>query len=847
MWRAGALRRDDAARPGGPFVGRRAELAQFPALLETIKASGTGRAVLVRGEPGIGKSRLIEEFESIATAAGFACHKSLVFDFGVGKGQDAIRRLVRSLLDMPSVSGKEARLEAAGQALRTGMLGRDREVFLNNLMDLDQAVETRALYDAMDNATRNRGKQDTVAELVRVVSQRNPLLLAVEDVHWADGVMLGYFAALARAASGTRLIVVMTTRIAGDPIDEAWRGSTGETPLLTIDLTPLRSAEAFGLVSEYLDADDSLAKTCVERARGNPLFLEQLVRSASESAEGSVPGTVQSVVQARLDTLAPADKEALQAASVLGQRFALEPLRHLTAKANYAVDRLLAHHLVRPEGEGYLFVHALVQEGVYALLLKDRRCDLHRTAARWYATKDSVLYAEHLEKADDAQAPIAYHAAAGDQVALYRYETALRLCERGLGLAPEPAERFELTRQRGQILLHLGSITEAIETFTEALDGALDDTGRCLARIGLASGMRIAERFQEALEVLDGAQMAAASRGLTRELAQIHHLRGNLLFPLGDLDGCLEQHEHARRRAAEVGSAEDEAAALGGLGDAYYATGRMRTAHRHFSQCVAICRDKGFGRIEVANLGMAGVTRYYLNDLDGALGMALEAVEAAAAVGHVRAEINARNCAIHPLLEAVELDRAQEMAEGALELARKLGAKGFEGGGLTYLAKVHRLSGRRAKALELALNAVKVARGVPETFLKPRFLAEIALCTPDQAAQDSAIREGKAILEAGCIGHNYFYFYRDAMELMLDRGAWDDVEECAAALEAYTRPEPLPWSDFYIARGRALAALGRGRRDAELRAALERLADEARGAGMRLALPRIEEAILATS
>ena len=90
------------------------------------------------------------------------------------------------------------------------------------------------------------------------------------------------------------------------------------------------------------------------------------------------------------------------------------------------------------------------------------------------------------------------------------------------------------------------------------------------------------------------------------ELAYLHHLRGNIFFPLGNIEGCREEHELGLGYARRLGSPEAEARALGGLADAAYAQGKMRSAFEHFSRCVALSREHGFGRIEVANRSMVG-------------------------------------------------------------------------------------------------------------------------------------------------------------------------------------------------------------------------------------------------
>ena len=172
--RAAAGGRDDR-----PIVGRRTEARQFSGALEACLETGAGQAIYLRGEAGIGKTRLVEEFQRLATAGGFACHRALALDFGVGKGQDPIRTLVRGLLGIPPGSGKAVRAATAEQAFAQALLGRDRTVHLNDLLDLPQSVELRSLYDAMDNATRNAGKRETVAALVQRLSERRPLLVVI--------------------------------------------------------------------------------------------------------------------------------------------------------------------------------------------------------------------------------------------------------------------------------------------------------------------------------------------------------------------------------------------------------------------------------------------------------------------------------------------------------------------------------------------------------------------------------------------------------------------------------------------------------------------------------------------
>ena len=837
-WRLVGLR-PAAVTARRPFVGRRGELHQFRGVLTACLEAGRGQAVHVRGEAGIGKTRLVEEFQREAAAAGFACHSGLVLDFGAGTGRDAIRSVLRSLLGAEAGRGEEAIAAAAG----AGWVAADRAVYLYDLLDLPQPRELRPLYDAMDNAARNLGKRETVVQLVERMSRERPLLLVVEDLHWADGLTLRHLARLTEAVADCPALLVMTSRIEGDPLDREWRSRTGNSPLLTIDLGPLRRDEALALAGTFLDAGQRFAERCVERAAGNPLFLEQLLRHAEEKAEAGVPDSVQSLVQARMDRLDPADKQALQAASVFGQRFSAAGLRQLLENPAYDCGRLVAHFLVRPQGEEFLFAHALIRDAVYATLLRSRRRELHRRAADWFAARDPALQAEHLDRAEDAGAPRAYLVAARAQAAEYRYERARQLVDRGLELAADPADLFALTCYKGDILHDLGAVREARPVYEAALAAAPDDAGRCRAWLGLAAAKRITDDLDGALADLDRAGAVAARLGLTAEAAQVHFLRGNLLFPRGDIEGCLQEHRRSLDLARRAGSAELEAAALGGLGDAEYIRGRMISAHERFRACAALAHRHGFGRIEVANLPMAAITRFYTNDLADTLDDALAAVAAAARVGHQRAEIIAHHAAYLCLYAMADCAAAAAHVDASLDLSRRLGAKRFESETLALRAELRRTAGRREEAVADLEEALAISRATGMSYIGPWILAILAISTDDPGTRASALAEAETLLTAGCASHNYFWFYRDAIEICLEIGDWGSAERYAAALEDYTRPEPLPWSDLIIARARALAAFGRGRRDAALIDQLGRLRAEAGRIGLAIALPALDDAL----
>ncbi len=842
VWRLDGLRSSEEVGIDVAFVGRRVELTQFMGAADGCLANNAGQAIVVRGEAGIGKTRLVEEFSRLAGDKGFTIHKGLVLDFGVGKGQDAIRSVVRSVLAISPIEDEAARQSAAAAAISRGFLSANQRVFLNDLLDLPQTLEDRASYDAMDNAMRNEGKRSVVADLLRSVSADSPVLIVIEDVHWADQLTLAHLARMAKTAADCPVLLVMTSRIEGDPLGPAWRSTTGVCPIMTIELGPLREEDAIRLASGFADTTDEVALQSVARAEGNPLFLVQLLSSTELHSDETVPASIQSLVLARIDRLPPKDKRAAQAASVIGQRFTLNALRHLISDRDYECASLVHHCLVRPVEGGFLFDHALIQEGVYSSLLKTSTRSLHRKAADWFAERDPLLYAEHLERAADPAAAGAYLGAAKVQAAQYRNETALRLVERGLRLAVDPIDRFALACMQGDILHDLGRMPAAMEAYETALDAARSPADECRARIGLAAVKRVTEDLDGAFVDLERAEAAAIAQELVSEQARIHTLRGNLLFPRGDMEACLREHQLGLDAARKASSAELEAAALGGLGDAEYVRGHMKSAHARLSRCVELSREHGLGRTEVANFAQVSHTMLYFEPQDLARDTAFRAIEAAQRVGHKRAELNAHVAAIFALFALDERDLCREYIGAAQALVRGLGAWRFEQACLLFLGRLKFAEGQRGAAVATLEEAVDISRRTGVTFHGPQVYVALSCALDDPDERRRALAEGEAVIAGGCVGHNQLRFYPDAMEVALDLADPDELERYADALEDYTQAEPLPWSDFFIARGRALSAFVRRQPDRATVQELNRLREEAERLGLRFALQALDKA-----
>jgi class 3 adenylate cyclase/tetratricopeptide (TPR) repeat protein len=830
IWRLTGLKR---LAPGGglSLVGRRAELAQCRAVLAAVGESSSGAVVAVRGEPGIGKTRCVEEMQSVAAGLGFERHVGWVLDFGTERGHGAVRTIVGSLLGLAR-DAPLADFEAAIAARSRANEASDDPLYLRDLLEVPQREEDRPLYEAIDRAARARAKERVVADLIEERARKKPLLLTVEDIHWADADTLSLLQAIARATTLSRTALIMTTRIGNDPLDAAWRASAGEGLQLTIDLGPLAAAEA-QRIAESFAAAEAFAAKCVQRAGGNPLFLEQLLRTAGELVDGKLPTTIQSVVLARTDLLAPNDRRAIEAASILGQRFTLPNLRGLIEDPRYACEALLRNVLLRPVADGLQFVHALVRDGVYASLTRARRRQLHRRAAEIFLD-DPMLRAEHLDLAEDPEAARAYLVASKDQSALFRQDQAVALAIRGLALAIDPRARVDLALQLGGLQLDAGRGGDALEAFRTALAASHGEDDRLRALIGCAASNRLLARIDDSFAALSEAEPSARAASDYRALAEIYYIRGNLRFARGEIEECRKAHAAALDVALRLGSPEWRARALSGLADAQYLDCRMATARGHFSECVELCDAAGLTRIAVPNRTMIGICRIYLCAFDAALDDMRVALEAARRIGDSHAEMTALHSTGICLTLMGRYDEASEVSSAALERARSLKARRFEANIFVVCAELALAEGHPAEALSLVREGLAASQETSPAFVGPMLFGLSALTEPTPDAQEAALAAGESLLAKGAVGHNQLWFRRYAIERALRVLDWDAAERHSEALLLRMAPEPLPYTTYLARRGQLLARIGRGAARETDAAELSELRLSAGAVGLRI-------------
>jgi tetratricopeptide (TPR) repeat protein len=208
----------------------------------------------------------------------------------------------------------------------------------------------------------------------------------------------------------------------------------------------------------------------------------------------------------------------------------------------------------------------------------------------------------------------------------------------------------------------------------------------------------------------------------------------------------------------------------------------------------------------------------------------------------LRAELNARLAAIFAFFVLSQFEDCRAEIERSHELVRRLGAWRFEQPCLLYLGKVALCEGRLTEAANVLREAQEAARRTGVGFHGPSIQSALALALRGIEERRAALAEGELQIAGGSVGHNQLRFYPDAIDVALELSDWDEADRYASQLAAYTAAEPLPWSDFFIDRGRLLAAVGRCTHEHDHQAAVCRLLEEGERFGYEIAMPALRRA-----
>lgn len=843
VWRVLALRAAQSDR--SRFVGRDLEVARAMDALRGVQEARSGLTIVVRGEAGIGKSRLVEEIGVRAKALGFDTLSGKVLDFGVRRAREALPTILRAVLDIGDDDDVDAQRSGLQRARERGVVTEDDEPFVNDLLDIAQPPKLNNVFEAMDHASRQRRSAETFAAVLGRAAGIRPLLLTIEDVHWAPPSLLRHLTALEATSTGCPMAIVLTSRPGQQALDPAPGSTADRRSRVEIDLAPFSPEESLRFAEQWTEGSAEFTSKCIERAEGNPLFLEQLLRSEHDGSERRIPPTVQSVVLESMDRLANRDRSLLQTAAVLGQMFSLQSLRVVAREPDGRVDPLEAAGMIRSIGTDLLFAHALIQEAVYSSLLTSTRRELHARCAQWFAGTEPILHAQHLDRAESPEAAQAYLAAARLEAERFRFDSALRLVARATELAPAADLGCALALLQGELLRETGQSKDSILAFRRALDLAQHDNERCHAWMGIAAGQRVTGELASAMDALDEAQHIAERSGLTTERSRIHHTRGNLCFARGEAAACEAEHRQALDLARLAGNPACEVHALGGMADAHYAQARIAAALTHFQRCVAIAGERGWIGIETSNRCMAAVCLWFRGNLPAGIVELRRACEDARRIGAVPLQLLAIDTLAILLVEAGRFEEAERCCIEGLALARTAGSGRYESLLLWNLGSCHIDRGDREAARRCLDDSLALARQTGLGSMGPAIYARLARVASNPAERTQALHEGECLLKGPCLAHATLGFYNDAIEASIAAHDWDRTSRYANELGSFVWDEPLHWAELIVSRAEILkeVALNEGSREPLLR--LQALREQVVAAGWASALAEIDARLAA--
>jgi DNA-binding winged helix-turn-helix (wHTH) protein/tetratricopeptide (TPR) repeat protein len=558
--RAGVPRR--GARPLSRFVGRTQELALLHARLEQA-LGGQGQVIGIAGEPGLGKSRLLAEFVHRLRGRPMTCCEGHCLTYASATPYLPVRDLLQQLWNLPDAAPATAITATVQQRLReAGVTSEDEALVLLQLLDVPVDLAPSA---ALDPPMRKARAFALLREIFRHASQRQPLLLAVENLHWIDPTSEEWLASLVERLGDMPVLLLTTYRPGYQP---PWLQHSVATQIALPPLSPHDSLVMLQSVPQAAQLSGPVQEAIVTTAAGNPFFVEELTSAAVEhgAPAGSLPlpDTIEAVLAARLDRLPPEDKRLVQTAAVIGTEVPVPLLQQLAELPEDVLQRALTHlqgteflyetHLF-PE-HAYTFKHALTREVAYGSLLHERRRALHRQIVE-------ALEALYPDRLGEYAERLAQHALRGEV-----WEKAVPYC-----------------RQAGEKGLNRGAFCEAVTYYKQALDalGRLPehpDTGVLAIELHQRLGdvQSLVGEHARSLAVLGEAEARARQLDDRARLGGALSRMVTVRRIVGDFAGAMAAGQEALELAARLGDPALHVHASYRLGQAYVSIGDYRRA-----------------------------------------------------------------------------------------------------------------------------------------------------------------------------------------------------------------------------------------------------------------------------
>ena len=672
------------------FVGRERELSVLQDCFRRAEA-GQGQVVLVVGEPGIGKSRLLHEFQrQIGDRAGWLSGQCLSFGRSMAFHPliDLLRR-VFSIEERDSAPAIVGKIERGVAALGEEVAG--VAPYLRALLSVDPGDPAVA---TMRPQQRHGETLDAIRRLLAKAAASRPQVVVIEDLHWIDAATEQVLASLVDGVPSIPLLLVLTYRPGHAP---ALGDRSFVTRVALASLTDEHSARMTEDILQSSGLPRTLVGLIAMKAEGNPFFVEEVVRSLRETGVDRihVPDTVQDVIAARIDRLADDPKRALQVASVIGREFTrrlLGGLSEIRGDLDVVLRELAAIELIRektlfPEMV-YLFTHALTQDVAYASLLVQRRRELHRLIGlaieEAYAERIAEHYevlAHHFSRAEVWNKALHYllkaaektAAAFGIREALALYDEALAITRR-LGDSVPAETLMTVHRARSDLLFGVGEYPAARAAADELLVLARSAGNRRLEATALVQSGTAAqwmEDFDAALARAQEAVEVSEASGDQFGLAGALSVRAFVLEVQGNPEQAVPEVERALAISRSIGNfgLQGDVAFLGTLPPIWQ--GRYRDALAVAHEGVQIGREHRLLVPLIRCLWSEGVARAGIGEYAAGFRALEEGLKLSERIADERSISRYLNTMAWLRIDCGDLDAGLDLGARALEISRR--------------------------------------------------------------------------------------------------------------------------------------------------------------------------------
>ncbi len=720
-------RRRAPSRREAPLVGRDRELTELEAAFDRAVRDGRPHLVTVIGQAGVGKSRLARELAALLERRDVApaLREGRCLPYGSGIVYWPLTEVLRAECGVADGDPADVAWSKLSRHI-ADLLGGARDEPGAEPAERKAALIARLLgigapppdggAEPLDPQRARENFFSAVRSVIEAIARRRPLVLVLEDIHWADSGMLDLVEYLAQWVRAPVLILCLAR---DDLLDrrESWGG--GRRRATSVFLDPLTREETEDLVAALMpQLASSLPPAVAERAGGNPFFAEEIVRLLDEEGAGhadQLPDTVQALLAARLDSLEPFERRVVQQAAVVGRTFWEDVLAPVAAEEGRdlqeALISLQEKEIVVPEAGGRLgdpelaFKHVLIRDVAYAMLPKSVRARKHLEVGDFIEQRagdrsDEVvaLLAEHYGRAaslagearlpsDEAVAirakAVRFLEAAGDAAAgLYsnREAYAHLKAARDLGGDELPEEaRARIGEKQGDVALRLGRVDAAIAVWEECLDyhrgrEDLEHVADLHRRIGAGlwhKGDRKAaiEHHQKGINLLkDGPPVI--------ELVRLYEEAAWLYMQTGDNMLAIYAAEKSLRLAERLGETRAASRAHGIFGRVFGRIGDAAKARENLERAVELARGSDESETILALLALGHHLEVFEADYPAAQDAYADALARAERLGDVPAAVELQSALAQLAVHRADWDGVAQACQAATELAEREGLIG---------------------------------------------------------------------------------------------------------------------------------------------------------------------------